>query len=191
MEEKEFEETLAKKRILLLTGEITREKAIAIRNRLLFLNSQSNEEIKLIIDSPGGEVVAALLLYDILLLLTAPVTCIVNGECSSSGVVILQGAKKRVATKGSFFYLHPVSIGLERERIVIDEKAEEKFKRILRGAQERQKFLYDILIKKTGRSLKEIKEKEEKLMFAKEAKEFGLIDEVFDEEESVEEYKIS
>lgn len=189
MEEKEFEEALAKKRVLLLTGEITREKAIAIRDRLLSLNNQSDEEIKLIIDSPGGEVVAALLLHDILSLLTAPVTCIVNGECSSSGVVILQGAPKRVATKSSFFYLHPISISFEKEPIVLDEKTEEKFKDKLRGAKERQKFLYDILIKKTGRSLKEIKEKEEKLMFAKEAKEFGLIDEVI-EEESVEEYKI-
>ena len=184
MERKEFEEALAKKRTLLLTGEITREKAIVIRDRLLSLNSQSDEEIKLIIDSPGGEVVAALLLHDILLLLTAPVTCIVNGECSSSGVVILQGAQKRVATKRSFFYLHPISISFEKEPIVIDEKAEEKFKDKLRGVKERQKFLYDILIKKTGRSLKEIKEKEEKLMFAEEAKEFGLIDEV------IEKYKI-
>ena len=189
MAEKEFKETPAKNRTLLLVGKITREKAIAIREGLLSLNSQSNEEIKLIIDSPGGEVVAALLLYDILLLLTAPVTAIVNGECSSSGVVILQGAKKRVATKGSFFYLHPIAISFEKEPIIIDGKAEKKFKEKLRGSKERQKFVYEILMKKTERSLVEIKRKEEKIMFAEEAKEFGLIDEVI-EEESLEEYKI-
>lgn len=189
MEKKEFDEALAKKRVLLLIGEITREKVITLRRWLLFLNSQSNKEIKLIIDSPGGEVVAALLLHDALLLSTAPITCIVNGECSSSGIIILQGAKKRVATKHSFFYLHPISVGLEKERIVIDEKAGEKFKRMLRGAQERQRFIYDILVEKTGHSLKEIKEKEGKLMFAKEAKEWGLIDEII-EEGAIEEYKI-
>lgn len=189
MEKKEFDEALARRRILLLSGEITREKAEVLRAWLVFLNSQSNKEIKLIIDSPGGEVVAALLLYDAILLSTAPVTCIVNGECSSSGIVILQAAKKRWATKHSFFYLHPISIGLEKERIVLDEKAEEKFKEKLRGARKRQEFIYDILVKKTGHSLEEIKAKEGKLMLVKEAKEFGLIDEAI-EEGAIAEYKI-
>lgn len=187
--EKELDETLAKKRILLLVGEITHEKAIAARERLLFLNSQSNKEIKLIIDSRGGDVVAALRLYDALLLSSAPVTVIVNGECSSSGVAILQAAKKRLATEHSFFYLHPLSIIFKKEEIAIDEKTEERFRNKLRGVRERQKFIYDILIKKTGRSLKEIKAMEEKVTFAKKAKELGLIDEVI-EEESIEEYKI-
>jgi ATP-dependent Clp protease protease subunit len=107
MERKEFEEALLKKRILLLVGEITREKAIAIREQLLFLNSQSNEEIKLIIDSPGGEIVAALLLYEFISYLEAPVHCIVNGECSSSGVIVLQAGKRRLATESSFFLSPP------------------------------------------------------------------------------------
>lgn len=184
-----LEKALAKKRVLLLTGDITREKVISLRERILFLNSQSNEEIKLIIDSPGGEVVAALLLHDALLLSSAPIAVIVNGECSSSGIVILQGASKRVATKHSFFYLHPIAISFEKKPIIIDEKAEERFREKLRGAQERQKFIYEILMKKTGHSLEEIKAKEVKLMFAEEAKEFGLVDKIIEEEEA-EKYKI-
>lgn len=184
MEKERFDESLLKKRILLLTGEITREKANILRNWLILLNSQSDKEIKLIIDSPGGEVVAALMLHDAILLSVAPVTCIVNGECSSSGMVILQAAKKRLMTKHSFLYLHPISAAFEKERIVMDEKVEEKFADRLRGARERQKFVYEILMKKTGWTSEEIKAKEEKLILAKEAKEFGLIDKV------VEEYKI-
>lgn len=178
------EKDLRKDRILLLVGKITREKAMYIRRQLLSLNIQSKEEIKLMIDSPGGEVVAALLLYDTILLSSAPVTCIVNGKCSSSGVAILQGAKKRLATKHSFFYLHPVAISFEREPITVDKMAEKKFREKLKAAKERQRFIYEILIKRTGRSLKEIKAKEEKIIFAQEAKDFGLIDEV------IEEYKL-
>lgn len=184
MERKEFEEALAKKRVLLLVGVITREKATVLRDRLIFLNSQSKKEIKLIIDTPGGEVVAALMLHDAILLSVAPVIGIVNGECSSSGLVILQAAKKRLTTKRSFFYLHPISTAFDRDRIVVDEEVEEKFKDKLRAVKERQKFIYEILAKRTGYSPEEIKAKEGKLILAQEAKEFGLIDEV------IEKYKI-
>lgn len=178
MEREEIEESSSKKRNILIDGEITREKAIDLRRKLFSLNSQSKEEIKMIIDTPGGEVVAALFLYEIISRLEAPVHCIVNGECSSSGVIILQGAKKRFATESSFFYLHPLAVSFEKEPIIIDEGAEERIKDKLRGARERQKIIYNILIKKTNRTLEEIKAKENKIIFAKEAKEFGLIDEV-------------
>ena len=178
LEREEFEEYLLRKRVLLLEGEITREKAMDLRRKLLFLSSKSKEEIKIIIDTPGGEVIAALFLYEFISHLDAPVVCIINGECSSSGVVVLQGAKKRFATESSFFYLHPLAVSFEKEPIVIDERAEERVKDKLRGAEERQKIIYNILIKKTNRTLEEIKEKENKVIFAREAKELGLIDEV-------------
>ena len=177
-------ETLLKRRILLLTGEITREKVNILRNSLLLLNSLAKTEIKLVIDTPGGDVIAALKLYDAISFSRAPVTCIINGECSSSGVVILQGAKKRLMTKHSFIYLHPISISFEKEQFAIDEKTEERISDRLKGTRARQKFIYDIIAKKTGRSLEEIKAKEEKLILAEEAKKLNLIDEI------VEEYRI-
>ncbi|KPJ57299.1 hypothetical protein AMJ49_01720 [Parcubacteria bacterium DG_74_2] len=184
MKKERFDEAFVKKRILLLIGEVTREKANDLRNWLMFLNSKSKKEIKLIIDSPGGEVVAALLLHDAILLSASPVTCIINGECSSSGVVILQAAKKRLMTKHSFIYLHPISTSFEKQKIIANGKIEEKFTNKLRSVKERQRFIHDIIIKKTGRTLEEIKAKEEKIILAQEAKEFGLVDEV------IEKYKI-
>jgi len=177
-----FEESLLKKRIVLLDCEISREKAMDLRRKLLFLSSKSKEKIKIIIDTPGGEVVAALFLYELISRLEAPVDCIVNGECSSSGVIVLQAGKRRLATESSFFYLHPLVVTFEKEPIAIDERAEEKIKEKLRGARERQKIVYDILVKKTKLSLEDIKAKENKIIFAKEAKELGLIDEILPEE---------
>jgi len=173
-----LDETLLKRRILLLAGEITREKVNVLRNSLLFLNSLAQTEIKLVIDTPGGDVIAALKLYDAISFSRAPVTCVINGECSSSGVVILQAAQKRLMTKHSFIYLHSISISFEKEQFAIDEKTEERISDRLRGTRARQKFIYDAIIKKTGLALEQIKAKEGKLMFANEAKKIGLIDEI-------------
>ena len=184
MERIRLDESMLRRRILLLTGEITKEKINVLRNLLLFLNNFSKKEIKLVIDTPGGDVIAALKFCDAILLSPAPVICIINGECSSSGVVILQAAQKRLMTKHSFIYLHPIAISFEKEQFAIDEKTEERIIDRLRGTRARQKFIYDVLIKKTGLTLEEIKAKEGKLIFANEAEKIGLIDEV------IEEYKI-
>jgi len=183
MERKGFEEALARKRILSLIGEITREKVENLRAWLQFLNIQSKRRtIKLIFDSPGGEVSAAFRLYDAILLSKAPVIGIVNGECSSAAVVILQATKKRLATEHSLFLIHPVVINFGKLRL--NEKIKKKIDKKLEKGKKRQTALYQILMKKTGKTLKEIKANEEKIMTAKEAKEFGLIDEV------IERYKI-
>ena len=183
MERIRLDETLLRKRMLLLTGEITKEKINVFRNLLLFLNSLSKKEIKLIIDTPGGDVIAALKFHDTVLLSLAPVTCIIDGECSSSGVVILQAAQKRLMTKHSFIYLHPISISFEKEQFAVDEKTEERIIDRVRGTRRRQKFIYDAIIKRTGLSLEKIKGKEGKIIFAKEAKEMNLIDEVIEKYE--------
>ncbi|MGB9598847.1 MAG: ClpP family protease [Minisyncoccales bacterium] len=180
MERARLDEVLLKKRILLLRGEITKEKINILINLLFFLNIISQKEIKLIIDTRGGEVRDALRFYDAILLSRAPVTCIVNGECSSSGIAILQASKKRLMTNHSFIYLHPVSIYFREEEIILDEKTEGQLIEIVKGARERQKFIYGILMKRTGLSLKEIKALEGKIIFAQKAKELNLIDEIIE-----------
>jgi ATP-dependent protease ClpP protease subunit len=97
-------------------------------------------------------------------------------------VLVLQGAKKRLATRSSFFYLHPFSISFEKEPIVIDGKSERKFFEKIKAAKERQRMFYEILIKRAKLSLKEIKALQEKIIFAQKAKEIGLIDGIIEEE---------
>ena len=184
MERMRLDETLLRKRTLLLTGEITKERINVLRNLLLFLNSLSKKEIKLIIDTPGGDVIAALKFCDAISLSSAPITCIIDGECSSSGIVILQAAHKRLMTSHSFIYLHPIAISFEKEQFAIDEKTEERIIDRVRGTRRRQKFIYDAIIKRTGLTEEKIREKEGKIIFAKEAKEMNLIDKV------IEKYKI-
>ena len=182
MERKELEEALGKKRILLLEGDITEEKAELLRAWLQFLNLQSNEEIKLIINSKGGKIAPALLIYDAISFLNASVTGIVNGECSSVTIVILQAAKKRLATRHSFFLLPPISIDFGK--IVFDEKIYKKIRETFERGRKRQELIRQILAKRTSKTLQEIEslEKEEKMITAERAKDLGLIDEIIDEQ---------
>jgi ATP-dependent Clp protease protease subunit len=182
MERKELEEALGKKRCLLLEGEITEEEAERLRAWIRFLNLQSNEEIKLNINSKGGDVASALLLYDEILRSNAPVIGIVDGECSSVAIVVLQAAKKRLATRHSFFFLHPISIDFGK--IVFDEKIYKKIREALERGRKRQELIRQILAKKTNKTPQEIQllEKEEKMITAEKAKELGLIDEIDDGE---------
>ena len=184
MERFKLDERLLKKRILLLTGEITKEKINVLRNLLFFLNNISKKEIKLIIDTRGGDVNSVLKFYDAIRLSNAPVTCIVDGECSSSGVAILQAGKKRLITKHSFIFMHPISIHFEKEDFVIDEKTEKRFIERLKATKKRQEFIYEIVSKRSGLTIEETKKKEGKFIFAEEAKALNLIDKI------VEEYKI-
>jgi ATP-dependent Clp protease protease subunit len=182
MERKKLEESLGKKRILLLEGEITEEKAELLRAWLQFLNLQSDEEIKLIINSKGGEVAPALLVYDAISLSNASVIGIVNGECSSVAIVILQATKKRLATRHSFFFLHSISIDFGK--IVFDENIDKKIREVLERGKKRQELIRQILARRTSKSLQEIEslEKEGKMITAERAKELGLVDEIVDGE---------
>lgn len=183
MERFRLDELLLRKRILLLTGEITKEKINVLINSLFFLNSISKKEIKLIIDTQGGEVRDALRFYDAILLSRAPVTCIVNGECSSSGVAILQAGERRLMTRHSFIYLHPIRIYFSEQEFPLEEKTKRELIDIVRAATARQKFIYDIIIKKTGLTLKEIKAQERKIIFAEKAKKLNLVDEIIEKEQ--------
>jgi len=67
---------------------------------------ESHNEITLIIDSLGGSTKSAYFFYDFLKIIRAPVIGLVNGECQSAAMTILQGCTKRVSTRHSRFLVH-------------------------------------------------------------------------------------
>lgn len=173
-EKERYQKILLEKRILVLQGEITEEKAGELRALLglLWIDS-SKKEIKLYIDSSGGEVMPGLWLYDAIKLSPAPVIGIVNGQAGSTAVVVLQACERKQATAHSTFYLHKV-----RKEIPIDDKEIEK---ALEDGKEMQNRVYKILSEATGRSKEEIESKEDSPFWSEQAKDLGLIDEVIDQ----------
>lgn len=92
-------------RSILLSGEITEEVGNAISSQLLELDSISDSPIQLFINTPGGDVTSAFMIYDALQIITSPVNGIVSGACLSAGLFILQGCHERAAfTNASFMY---------------------------------------------------------------------------------------
>jgi len=186
---KGLNEALAKRRIILLAGEITDYRAEEIMSQLLSMNVESNQEIKLIINSGGGDVESGLWIYDAMKLIAAPVVGIVVGECNSTALVVLQGCKRRVATKHSKLLCHfvrysatfPIHNGFEKKLRARIERAKESqgyFEEIL---AERTKSTREVIVKlmKEGEMVGEFS--------AEKAKALGFIDEVIETYEEVSE----
>lgn len=162
-------------RIIFLNGEINMYSVNLIIAQLLFLEAEDPEkEINIYINSPGGEVYSGMALYDTIQYLKAPVNTICVGLAASMAAVILAAGKKRMALPHSRIMIHQPLGGAQGQAADIKIQAEE----ILRIRQ----MLNEILAKHTGQDLGTIETRTDRDNYfsAKEAKEFGLIDQVFE-----------
>ncbi len=166
---------LLKDRIIMLGSPITDDVANLITAQLLFLESEDPErEIHFYINSPGGSVTAGLAIYDTMQYVQPEVSTLCLGQAASMAAWLLAaGAKgKRYALPHSRIMIHQPLGGVQGQAVDIDIQARE----ILRLREE----LNNILVKHTGQSLKRIERDTDRDMFmtAKQAVEYGLVDEV-------------
>lgn len=99
-------------RIVYLQGEITPDSANNVIMQLLWLNSDSSEDIHLYINSPGGEVYQGLAIKDMIDRLDCKVHTTGIGMCASMGAYLLfAGTGERRATKNCRIMIHSVSSG--------------------------------------------------------------------------------
>lgn len=166
---------LLKDRIIFLGGGIDDGVADVVVAQLLFLESEDPEkDISIYINSPGGVVTAGMAIYDTMQYIKPDVSTICIGQAASMGAFLLAaGAKgKRYALPNSRIMIHQPLGGAQGQASDIDIQAKE----ILRMKDS----LNRILAAHTGKPLKEIKKDTDRdfFMSAKEAKEYGLIDEV-------------
>lgn len=167
---------LLKERIIFLGGPIMDPMANTIIAQLLFLESEDDKkDIKLYINSPGGSVPATLAIYDTMQYVKPDVSTICIGMAASGAALLLSsGAKgKRFTLPNSELLIHQVmagGIGGQATEIEISAK------HILRLKQR----LNEIMSKHTGKPLAQIEKDTDRdfYMDAKEAKEYGLIDEI-------------
>src|SRR5699024_5861387 len=100
---------LLKDRIIMLSGQVTDDLANSIIAQLLFLDAQDSEkDIYLYINSPGGSVTAGLAIYDTMNFVKADVQTIVMGMAASMGSFLLTAGKKgkRFALPNSEILIH-------------------------------------------------------------------------------------
>ena len=104
----QMRDVLQSRRILMIDGDISKEQLDRLRETIIsMMVAAPGEKIYLIINSPGGNAEPSLWFYDFLKLVQAPVIGLVNGECSSSALIILQGCQRRLSTPNSWFLTHP------------------------------------------------------------------------------------
>ena len=161
-------------RIIFITGEINDNTSNIVISELLYLDSISNEDISIYINSPGGSVTAGLAIYDTMNYIKSDVKTIVVGMAASMAAFLLACGKKgkRYALTNSEVMIHQPLGGVSGQATDIKIAAE----RILKMKDKLNK----ILSEKTGQSLRKITKDTDRdnYMNAIEAKKYGLIDEI-------------
>ena len=162
-------------RIVFLGEEVTDVSANLVIAQLLHLESQDSEkDISLYINSPGGSVTAGLAILDTMNYIKCDVSTICLGECASMGAVLLSaGAKgKRYALPNSMVLIHQPSGGAQGQQTEIEIVAD-----FMRKTRDR---LNGILAVNTGQPIDRIERDTERdnYMTAQEAMEYGLVDPV-------------
>ena len=167
---------LLKDRLVFVVGGIDDNVANLIVAQLLFLESENpDKDINLYINSPGGVVSAGLAIYDTMQFIKPDVSTMCVGQAASMGALLLAaGAKgKRYCQPHSRVMIHQPLGGFQGQASDIDIHARE----ILKLRSE----LNDIFAKHTGQSVDKISQDTERDHFMNpvEAKEYGLIDDIF------------
>lgn len=163
-------------RIVVLSDEVNDATASLVVAQLLYLEGQDSEkDISLYINSPGGSVTAGLAIYDTMQYIRCDVSTICMGMAASMGAFLLSsGAKgKRFALPNSEIMIHQPSGGAQGQATEIDIVA----KHILRTREK----LNRILAENTGKPIEQIARDTERDNFlsAQEALDYGLVDKIF------------
>jgi len=166
---------LLENRIVFLQGEIYTANANEVVMKLLYLQSENRrKDIHFYLNSPGGDVVATLAIYDTMQVLTCPIATYCVGQAASGAAVLLAGGTKgkRFALPHARVMLHQPYGGVAGQVSDIEIQARE----ILRNRE----MLNEILARHSGQTIERIAKDTDRDFFlnAEEAKEYGLVDEI-------------
>ena len=167
---------LVKDNIIFIGTPIDDQVANLIVAQLLFLEGEDPEkDINLYINSPGGSITAGMAIYDTMQFIRPDIMTICIGQCASMAALLLAaGAKgKRFSLPNSRILIHQPSGGAEGQATDMRLQAEE----IIRMRE----LTSRLIAKHTGRSFEAVERdvERDRIMSATQAKEYGLIDEVF------------
>lgn len=166
---------LLKDRIIMLSGEVNDQMANSLIAQLLFLDAQdSDKDISIYINSPGGSVTSGLAIVDTMNFIKSDIQTIAMGMAASMASVILSaGTKgKRFALPNSTVLIHQPLGGAQGQQTEIEIAARE----ILKTREKLNKMLAE----NSGQTFETLQKDTERdnYMTAQEAKDYGLIDEI-------------
>ena len=168
---------LLKERIIFLSGPIDDYISNLVVAQLLFLESENPEkDISIYINSPGGVISSGLAIYDTMQFIAPEVSTLCIGQAASMGSLLLAGGEKgkRFALTNSRIMIHQPLGGFQGQASDFEIHAKEML-------LVKQK-VNEILAKHTGKTLKKVEQDTDRDNFlnAKEAKAYGIIDEILE-----------
>jgi len=160
-----------------LVGPVTDQSANLIVAQLLFLESEDpDKDISLYINSPGGVVYAGLAIYDTMQFIRPQVSTLCTGFAASMGAILLAAGApgKRLALPNARIMVHQPSGGFQGQASDIERHAQDIIKL--------KRRLNEIYVKHTGQTYEAIHNalERDRFLSPEEAKEFGIIDSIFD-----------
>ena len=166
---------LLENRIVFLQGEIHTGNANEVVMKLLYLQSENRrKDIHFYLNSPGGDVIATLAIYDTMQILSCPVATYCVGQAASGAAVLLAGGTKgkRYCLPNARVMVHQPASGVSGQISDIEIQANE----ILRYRE----VLNSILALHSGKSAEQIAKDSDRdfFMTPEAAKEYGLVDEI-------------
>ncbi len=168
---------LLKERIIFLGTPIDDQVANVIVAQLLFLNHEDPEkEIRMYINSPGGQIYAGLAIYDTMQIISNPINTVAIGVTASFGTVLLTAGTKgrRYALPNATIHMHQPLGGAQGQATDIAIQA----KQIMRL----KALLNDVMAKHTGQPLEVIERDLDRDYYldAQQAVDYGLIDQIIE-----------
>ncbi|MBR5581493.1 MAG: ATP-dependent Clp protease proteolytic subunit [Treponema sp.] len=171
-----------KTRQILLSGEVNKALAEKIVRQLLVMEADSDEPIRIYIDSPGGDVDAGYAIFDMIRFVKAPVYCIGMGLVASAGTLILLAADKsrRIGLPNSHYLIHQPLSGIKGVATDIEIHAQE--------LEKTKAKINDLIAQETGKPLEQVAKDTDRdyWLSATEAMEYGLISKVVSKREELE-----
>jgi ATP-dependent Clp protease protease subunit len=175
---------LLKERIVFLSGPVHDQVSTLLVAQLLFLEADNpKKDIAFYINSPGGQVTSGLAIYDTMRYIRPSVSTICIGMAASMGSLLLAAGEKekRFSLPNSRIMVHQPSAGFQGQASDIERHAKD----IL----ETKRRLNEIYVHHTGQDYETIEQTLDRdhFMTAREAKAFGLIDQVYESRDSTSE----
>ena len=172
-----LEDMLLEESEVFLVDEITPKSANNLIQKLMYLDSKDLGEITLYINSPGGEVISGLAVYDYIKIMKSPIRTVCIGDAASMGAIIFLAGEKREMLPHTRILIHDPSYG----HLYVSGKKPHEIQRGVDSLNKVRETLAEIISEKTGKGLDEIYgiTAEDNYFTAEEAIEFGLATDIF------------
>lgn len=173
LEKVSIEDEMLKNREIFLVGEVNAESSNELIKKLMYLEQEDRDSaVTLYINSPGGEVVSGLAVYDYIRLMEAPVDTVCIGTAASMGAILFLAGRERKMLRHTRLMIHDPSYGGGE----LKGKKPHEIRQELDNLNRVKRTLVGIISERTGKSIKEINRVTAKDTYysAEEAVRFGL-----------------